>query len=237
MWLQRATYCWWLVANISYWLQVLDDKCFARLKYAMPVLSHDKIIQALLTIHPTRKCLFDAACEAKRIVLTRETIQAACKSVSLYPWDRKRVIELARNNFGFGLPSEGVADQSLAAAAVVIRQAHEQRAADQKKVVSGVAVEKQAMMYRGKDLIAQHEARVAADTNTVANKEAAAAETEAEKAAKAAQRAEEVEQRRLLVFRACEQRTHRGGKVWHVCECASFRVCSPCLKRARGRQW
>lgn len=227
--------CWWLVANTSHWLQVLDDKCFARLKKIVPVLSDDKVIQALLTNQPTRDCLLEAAYEAERLALTRETIQAAFKSVGLYQWDRERVVELARVNLGIGLPSDGVADQSRAAAAVVIRQAHNQRAADQRKVVSGVAVVKKAKVYSGKDLIAQHEARVAADAKALADKAAAAAEKEADKAAKLALRAEEAEQKLLLVCRACNQRVHRGGKDWHVCACAAFRVCSQCLKISEGK--
>jgi len=39
---------WWPVANTSHWLQMLDDKCFARLKTILPDLSEDKVIQALL---------------------------------------------------------------------------------------------------------------------------------------------------------------------------------------------
>ena len=127
--------CWWLVANTSHWLQVLDDMCFVRLKTIVPVLSDGKVIQALLTNRPTRDCLLAAVYEAERLALTRVTIQAAFKSVGLYPWDRERVVELARVNLGIGLPSDGVADQSRAAAAVVILQAHEQRAADQRKVL------------------------------------------------------------------------------------------------------
>lgn len=233
--LKSNVLCWWLVANTSHWLQVLDDKCFARIKKVVPVLSDDKIIQALMTNQPTRDCLLEAAYEAERLALTRETIQAAFKSVGLYPWDRKRVIELARVNLGIGLPSDGVADQSRAAAAVVIRQAYDQRAADQKKVVSGVAVVKKAKVYSGKDLIAQHEARVAANAKAMADKEAAALEKEAEKAAKAALRAEENEQRKLLVCRACDQRVHRSSKEWHVCTCGSYRVCPPCLKNSEGK--
>lgn len=89
-----------MVPNTSHWLQVLDDKCFARLKKIVPVLSDDKVIQALMTNQPTRDCLLEAAYEAERMALTRETIQAAFKSVGLYPWDRKQVMELARVNLG-----------------------------------------------------------------------------------------------------------------------------------------
>jgi len=229
--------CWWLVANTSHWLQVLDDKCFARWKTIVPVLSDDKVIQVLLTNQPTRDCLLEAAYEAERLALTRVTIQAAFKSVGLYPWDRERVVELERVNLGVGLPSDGVADRSRAAAAVVIRQAHDQRAADQRKMMSGAAVVKKAKVYSGKDLIAQHEARVAAHAKAVAEKEASAGEKEADKAAKAARRAEEAEHRRLLVCRACDHRVHRGGRAWHVCSCGSYRVCPPCLKTSRGRRW
>jgi len=227
--------CWWLVANTSHWLQVLDDMCFVRLKTIVPVLSDGKVIQALLTNQPTRDCLLEAAYEADRLALTRVTIQAAFKSVGLYPWDRERVVELARVIVGIGLTSDGVADQSRGAAAVVIRQAHEQRAADQRKVMSGAAVIKKAKVYSGKDLIAQNKARVAADAKAVAEKEAAAVEEEADKAAKAAWRAEEAEHRRLLVCRACDHRVHLGGRAWHLCACGSYRVCPPCLKTSEGK--
>jgi len=45
-------------------------------------------------------------------------------------------------------------------------------------------VVKKAKVYSGKDLIAQHKARGAADANAVAEKEADAVETEVDKAAK-----------------------------------------------------
>jgi len=173
--------CWWLVANTSHWLQVLDDKFFASLKTIVPVLSDDKVFQTLFTYQPTRDCLLEVAYEAERLVLTRVTIQASFKSVGLYPWDRELVVELERVNLGIGLPSDGVADQSRAAVSVVIRQAHEKFAADQPKVMSVAAVVKKAKVYSGKDLIAQHEARVAADAKAVAEKEAAAVEKEADK--------------------------------------------------------
>ena len=101
--------------------------------------------------------------------------------------------------------------------------------------MSGAAVVKKAKVYSGKDLIAQHEARVAADAKAVAEKEAAAVEKEADKAAKAVQRAEEAEHRRLLVCRACDHRVHRGGRAWHLCACGSYRVCPSCLKTSEGK--
>jgi len=47
--LQHGVVFWWLVANTSHFLQVLDDKCFARLKAHVPVLSDQNIVDALLT--------------------------------------------------------------------------------------------------------------------------------------------------------------------------------------------
>jgi len=54
---------------------------------------------------------------------------------------------------------------------------------------------KKANAHFGKDLIAQHEVRVAPDAKAVPAREAAVMEKEAEEAAKAARRAEEAEQR------------------------------------------
>jgi len=47
--LQHGVVFWWLVANTSHFLQVLDDKCFARLKAHVPVLSDQNIVDTLLT--------------------------------------------------------------------------------------------------------------------------------------------------------------------------------------------
>jgi len=108
--LQRGVVCWWLVANTSHFLQVLDDKCFACLKAHVPVLSDHNIVDALLTNQPSRDCLLQAVYDAKRISCTPTTIRASFRSVGLVPWDEKRMLHLARVNLGIDLPSYGVAD-------------------------------------------------------------------------------------------------------------------------------
>lgn len=232
---KHNVHCWWLVANTSHFLQVLDDKCFARVKTVMPVLSEEKVIEALLSGEATRDCLLEAAYEAERRAFTRETIMASFKSVGLCPWSRERVVELARVNLGIGLPSDGVADQARAAAVAVIRQAQEKRCAEKKQVISGNAVVKKAKIYCGRDLLAQHSAQMAMEEANTASRAAAAAEKEATKVANAAKKAEQAAQRALLVCRVCEVRTHRGGKGWSVCHCGSFRVCPGCMKSDTGR--
>lgn len=227
--------CWWLVANTSHFLQVLDDKCFARLKKVVPVLSEEKVLDAMVNNESARDCLLEAAYDAERISFNRRTIQASFKSVGLYPWDRERVLELARLNLGIGLPTDGVADQARAAAVAVITEARMQRAAGKRTVVSGQAVVEKAKVYSGQDLLKQHEARMAAEAAEASRKAAAAAEKEATKAANASKKAAEVAHRALLVCQVCKERTHRGGAAWHVCRCASFRVCPVCLKDENGK--
>ena len=47
--LKHGVTCWWLVANTSHFLQVLDDKCFACVKKHLPVL-FDQNVAYLLNI-------------------------------------------------------------------------------------------------------------------------------------------------------------------------------------------
>lgn len=118
---RHNVHCWWLVANTSHFLQVLNDKFFARIKTVMPVLAEDKVILALLSDEVTRDCFSDAAYEAERREYTREIILASFKLIGLCSWDRDQVVQLACVNLGIGLSSDNVADQASAAAPKVIR--------------------------------------------------------------------------------------------------------------------
>eukprot|EP00168_Porphyra_purpurea_P000891 TRINITY_DN1104_c0_g1_i1.p2 TRINITY_DN1104_c0_g1~~TRINITY_DN1104_c0_g1_i1.p2 ORF type:complete len:167 (+),score=33.76 TRINITY_DN1104_c0_g1_i1:775-1275(+) len=123
---------WWLVANTSHFLQVLDAMCCATLKSILPMLSEEKVIRAFLTNESARDCVLQAAYEAERRAFTPIVIKASFRSVGLVPWDRERVLHLARVNLGVDLPSDGVADQARAAAALVIQQAHDKHELDKK---------------------------------------------------------------------------------------------------------
>lgn len=119
--------------------QVLDDKCFACLEKHLPVLLEQKMISALLTSRLDTPCCRQLM-KIERMSFTPMTIRASFRSVGLVPWDPARVMHLARVNLGLDLPSEGVADDARAAAAAVIRLAHDRNAADQKSKVGGRAV-------------------------------------------------------------------------------------------------
>lgn len=155
--------------------------------------------------------------------------------MGLYPWDRERVMELARLILGIGRPTDSVADQARAAAVAVITEARSKRASGKKSIVIGLAVVEQAKVYFGHDLLEHPAARVAAEAAEASREAAAAEEKEAAKVANATKKAEEVTQRALLVWQVCKERNHRGGAAWHVCRCASFRVCPACLKDENGK--
>lgn len=233
--LKYNVHLWWLVANTSHFLQVLDDKCFAVLKTHVPILSEEKIVRALLTSQPTRDCVMQPAYEAERIAFTPTTIRASFKSVGLVPFDRQRVLQLARLNLGMDLPQDDVADQARAAAALVIRQSHDQHAADSRAVVAGRATVKKARIYSGGDLLDAHRAEVAASVAAAAAMADKAAAKDAEKVKAAQEKEEQRGQRVRATCRLCTTRTHRGGAGWSVCPCGSFCVCPICFKLGDGK--
>lgn len=233
--LKHGVSCWWLVANTSHFLQVLDDKCFACLKKHLPVLSEQKMISALLTNQSARDSVLQAAYEAERMSFTPTTIRASFRSVGLVPWDAARVMHLARVNLGLDLPSEGVADGARAAAAAVIRLAHDRNAADQKSVVAGRAVVQKRRIYSATDLLDADRARVAAEAAAAKAKAAKTAEKEATKEQAARDKVERDRQRVLATCRLCTSHVHRGGKGWTACVCGGFRVCPMCAKESMGK--
>lgn len=233
--LKYGVFLWWLVANTSHFLQVLDDKCFAILKRYLPILSEEKIIRALLTSQPTRDCVLQAAYEAERIAFTPTTIKASFKSVGLAPFDRKRVLHLARLNLGMDLPKDGVADQSRAVASQVIRQSHDQHAADSRAVTTGRATVRKSRIYSGVELLDEHSEEVAANEAAAVAKAASAAAKATDKVKVAKQKEEQQKERTMATCRLCMKRTHRGGGGWFVCRCGTFRICPMCSKIGDGK--
>jgi len=233
--LKHGVTCWWLVANTSHFLQVLDDKCFACVKKYLPVLSDQSIVDALLTNKSARDCVLQAAYEAERLSFTHTTIRASFRSVGLVPWDPTRVLHLARVNLGMDLPSYGVADAARAAAAAVIRLSHDRHMAGKKKVVAGRAVIEKRQIYSAADLVAADRARVAAKVAAEKAKAAKDAQKEATKLQVARDKVEQERQRVLATCRLCTSRVHRGGKLWSVCGCGRFRVCPMCMKQSVGK--
>eukprot|EP00168_Porphyra_purpurea_P016863 TRINITY_DN5605_c0_g1_i1.p2 TRINITY_DN5605_c0_g1~~TRINITY_DN5605_c0_g1_i1.p2 ORF type:complete len:131 (+),score=32.29 TRINITY_DN5605_c0_g1_i1:263-655(+) len=109
------------------------------------------------------------------------------------------------------MPTDGVADQARAAAALVIRQAYDSHTADKKLAVAGCASEKKARVYSGQALLDADAAWVAAD-EAVAVAKAAAAAKKALAKDKAAQTKEEKRMERVqATCRQCGSRVHRGG--------------------------
>lgn len=122
---------------------------------------------------------------------------ASFKSVGLVPFDRKRVLHLARLKLGIDLPQDDVADQTRAAAALVIRQSHDQHATDTRAVVAGRAIVKRGRIYRGSALLEAHRAEVAASEEAAAAKADKATAKYAEQV-KAAQEQDEQRKKRAL---------------------------------------
>jgi len=81
---------------------VLDEKPFALRKRFQPVLSQQRVIDALLKSQPVRDCFIGATYEAERRAMTPQAINAAFRNVGLLPFDRMRVMELAHMNMGWG---------------------------------------------------------------------------------------------------------------------------------------
>jgi len=233
--LKHGVTCWWLVANTSHFLQVLDDKCFACVKKHLPVLSEQSIVDALLTNKSARECVLQAAYEAERLSFTHTTIRASFWSVGLVPWDPTRVLHLARVNLGMDLPSYGVADAARAAAAAVIRLSHDRHMADKKKVVAGRAAVEKRRVDSAADLVAADRARVAAKVGAEKDKAAKDAQKEATKLQVARDNVEQERQRVLATCRLCTSHVHRGIKLWSVCGCGRFRVCPICMKQSVGK--
>jgi len=233
--LQHGVVCWWLVASTSLVLQVLDDKCFACLKAHVPVLSDQNIVYALLTNQSERDCLLQAAYDAECISFTPTTIRASFRLVGLVPWDEKRMLHLARVNMGIDLPSYGVADGARAAAAAVIRLAHDNHAAGKKNVVGGRAVVHRGHIYSAAGLLEADRARAAAQKAAADAKAAKDAEKVASKQQAAHDKVEQENQRALATCRMCASHVHRGGKRWLVCVCGGFRVCPACATQSVGK--
>lgn len=74
---QLGMVCWWLVSNTSYFLQVLDDKYFVRLKSHMPVLSDQKVIEAMLNKQSARDRVLHVTYDAERMIFSPTTIRTA----------------------------------------------------------------------------------------------------------------------------------------------------------------
>jgi len=228
--------CWWLVAtNTSHILQVLDDKCFACLKAHVPVLSDQNIVDALFTNQSALDCLLHAAYDAERIRFTPTTIRASFRSVGLVPWDEKRMLNLARVNLGIALRFYGAADGARAAAAAVIRLAHDHHAAGKKNVVGGRAVVHRGHIYSAAALLEADRARAAAQKAAADAKAAKDIEKVASKQQAAREKVEQENQRALATCRMCASHVHRGSKRWLVCVCGAFRVRPACATQSVGK--
>lgn len=147
----------------------------------MPVLSEEKVLDAMVDNKLARDCLLEAAYDAERMAFNRQTIQASFASAGLYGWDRGRVLELARLNVGIGPPTDGVADQARAAVVAVTAEARMQPAAGKRTIGCGQAVVEKAKVYSGQNLLKQHEAWMAAEAAEASRKAAAAADKETTK--------------------------------------------------------
>lgn len=198
--LKHGVACCWLVAYNAHLLQVLDEKCFACVKRHLPVLSEQRTVEALLTNQPARDCILLAAYDAEHRSFTPTTTRASFRSVGLVPWDPARVLHLAHVNLGMDMPSYGVADGARAAAAVLIRLAHDEHEAHRKRVFDGRAVVKKSRLYSATDLLEADRARVEAERAAAGARAAKAAEKEAGKR-QAARGKVERDQRRLLATR------------------------------------
>lgn len=233
--LKHGVSCWWLVASTSHSLQVLDDNCLACLKKHLPMLAEQTMVDAVLSNQSARDPGLQAAYDAERMSFMPTTIRAFFQSVGLVPWDPARVLHLARVNLGMDLASYGVAGGARAAAAAVIRIAHNHHETDQKKVVDGHAVIKNRGIYSAADLFAADKARAAAELAAAKAKAAKTEEKEASKQQTARNKVERDRQRLLGTCRLCVSHVHRGGKGWAVCVCGNFCVCPMCKKQSVGR--
>ena len=233
--LRHGVHCWWLVANTSHWLQVLDDKPFALLKRFQPVLSQQRVIDALLTSQPVRDCFIGAAYEAERRAMTPKAIKAAFKNVGLFPFDRMRVMELAHMNLGMGAAGADVASLCVAAAGSVLRRAQMKAVHDREETARGRAAVKNAKIYSPQALLAADAKMRKAKAQEAKKKAAAAAEKSKAAANKELERLVRADLRKKATCRACHSRVRRGGSTWSVCGCMAFVVCPFCLKTDEGK--
>lgn len=112
----------------------------------------DQVLDVLVN-ELTRDCVFEAAYEAERTAFNRGRCRRCSSQSGCTSGPRERVLELARPNLSFGIPTDSVSDQARAAAVSVLSEAHNQRKSRMKGVVSGQAAVKKTRVYSGEDLL------------------------------------------------------------------------------------
>jgi len=227
--LRRGVHCWWLVANTSHWLIVLDEKPFALLKRFQPVLSQQRVIDALLKSQPVRDCFIGATYEAERRAMTPQAIKAAFRNVGLLPFDRVRVMELAHMSLGMEAAGADVASLCVEAARSVLRLAQLQTVHDREYTTRCRADVEKAKIYSPQALLASDATMRKYKAQEAKKKAAAAAEKAKAAATKELERIVRADLCKKATCRACHSRVHRGASTWSVCGCMASAICPVCL--------
>jgi len=209
--------------------------CFSSLKSILPVLSEKHVFCAFLPIELAQDCILWSAHETERNVFAPVAIKVSFKPVGVVPWDRKRVVHLARGNHFVDLPSEGAADQARTAAALFILQAHGKDTSEFREVAGGHAAVENVKVHIGKDCLSAGAARMMKKEATAAAEASSEAEKILEREKAAEERMEQQKEWEQGKFWHCESRTFRGGRGWTMRSRGDFCVFPMCVKRAVGK--
>ena len=101
--LEYNVMCWLLPANTLHFLQPLDEKIFANFKRTLRSMANMMMKNVAVTNRELMHMFFTIAYDAEREDLTLGVIMGSFKATGVYPFDPKRIMQLAKLNAARGL--------------------------------------------------------------------------------------------------------------------------------------
>ena len=232
--LARKVFMWSFAANTSHFLQPLDDVLFANFKNHALIRGEQAVIDAEFLDLKKTDLLLVAAFEAELKAFTRKQIIAAFLNTGVCPFNRDKIVALAKLNLGVQEPDHTLGDICRQATQEVIDSIKERVATDIESHCTGVARVKRGQIHNPEELLAFDRERRSREAKEKEEKEARAIEREAKRQKKEDDLKEADQRREAKTCRAGCGKVSRGGKQWFECSCLKFYVCPTCKKKSDG---
>ena len=235
--LQNRVHVFFLPANVTHFLNPLDNLCFTAFKRQLTNL----IIKGASTIALKRQGLARATLEAAteaRVALTPKVIKASWARVGIFPWDEDKILKEAKLNIAEISTEPGKKSTELDRATKRVVE-DLKKARDQDQAADGTPAKKRKKMlllFSGESIIAESQRQAAANK--------VLAETKAKKRtvkakAKSARHTAAEQRKQVRVAHTCrgphpnpaKPPVFRNGSKWTKCKtCDAFYLCPRCSK-------
>jgi hypothetical protein len=235
--LQHGVLLFFLPANVTHFLNPLDDLCFTSFKRGLLQLVRESAPSLSLKRAGLEEATLNAALEA-RDKLTPKVVRAAWRNVGLYPWDPAKIIKNARLNVGDISDLHHEPDSDYDRALKCFREEIHAIASNDGagSTRSQKPERKRLKLYDSQSIVDAEEQKKAVMAKMAAEKAAkkeARAKARAARTEAAARRAVDRENHACRGGhpKSGKPKVFRGGKGWSKCNlCDSFYLCPACKR-------